>query len=144
MIYPQSVVYALESLAYISSLPQDSSIKAKELAKTLGIPEHFLGKILTVLAKKKLITSSKGPTGGFQLPVNVRNYSVYRILVMLDGLTALEENCVMGLKECTSESPCALHDLWLKFKNDAVARTQQLTLIDLSKTIEAKNIFSHK
>ncbi len=138
MIYSQATTYSLEALAFLASAPKDATIKVRDLAKTLSIPEYFLGKLLSQLVKKRFVKSSKGPTGGFSLAVDPSKITLYRILAAIDSLTVLEEQCVMGLKKCTDETPCALHDSWVRFKKDAIKKSQELTLTELSKIIIAK------
>ena len=140
MIYPQSIVYALEAIGYLATLDPDEVAKTKDIANRLHIPEHFLGKVLTKLVKRKFVKSIKGPSGGFKLNSNTRSISVYRILASLDGLSALEDNCVMGLKECSSEHPCVLHDLWKEFKEKAIGKTQSVTIAGLSDILMAKHV----
>ena len=132
MIYPRQVVYSLEALSYLASLETRQTVKVKDLAKNLDIPRHYLGKVLTELEKKRLVTSSKGPSGGFTLAVNPSSVTLYRILAALNGLEKLEDSCVMGLGRCNSDRPCVLHDLWTQFKDDTVLRTQKLTLEEFS------------
>ncbi len=138
MIYSQSIIYALQALGYMASLPPTSSVKVKELASALDIPEHFLGKVLSHLVKRKFISSTKGPTGGFSLEVDPSRVTLYRIMAALDALTTLEDKCVMGLKECSATTPCAFHDNWTRFKDDTVEKAQRLTLEDLSRIVLAK------
>ncbi len=138
MIYSQATTYSLEALAYLASAPKNATIKVRDLAKTLSIPEYFLGKLLSQLVKKRFVKSSKGPTGGFSLAVDPYKITLYRILAAIDSLSVLEEQCVMGLKKCSDETPCALHDSWVHFKKDAIKRSQELTLAALSKIIIAK------
>ena len=132
MIYPRQVVYSLEALSYLASLETRQTVKVKDLAKNLDIPRHYLGKVLTELEKKRLVTSSKGPSGGFTLAVNPSSVTLYRILAALNGLEKLEDSCVMGLGRCNSDRPCVLHDLWTQFKDDTILRTQKLTLEEFS------------
>ncbi len=138
MIYSQATTYSLEALAYLASAPKNATIKVRDLAHTLSIPEYFLGKLLSQLVKKRFVTSSKGPTGGFSLAVDPGKITLYRILATIDSLATLEEHCVMGLKKCSDSAPCALHDSWCRFKHDAIKRAQDLTLTELSKIIIAK------
>jgi Rrf2 family protein len=138
LIYSQSTVYAVEALGYMTSLPAGKAVKAKDIAARLNIPEHFLGKVLSQLVKKKFISSTKGPTGGFSLLVNPSSITLYRILASLDALANLEDECVMGLKECSNEHPCAFHDRWTVFREEAIARAQRLTLTELSEIVMAK------
>ena len=142
MIYPQSTTYALEALGFMAALDPGATVKTRELAETLKIPEHFLGKVMSQLVKKRLISSSKGPTGGFALAVDPTKVTLYRILAALDSLSALEEDCVMGLSKCSDDKPCALHEAWRSFRDSAVSRAQKLTLSQLADVVTSKlNIY---
>ncbi len=132
MLYPQSTAYVIEALGYLASLPPGSSIKVRELAVALNLPEQYLAKVLSQLVRKRFVTSVKGPTGGFSLAVDPKTVTLYRIMAATDSLTALEDECVMGLRHCTSEAPCAFHHDWLRFKEQVVLRAQKLTLAELS------------
>lgn len=140
MIFPQSKVYAIESLAYLSTKESGKATKTKELAEALNIPPFYLGKVLTELVKLKLVSSAKGPRGGFSLLPEVRTYSLYEILKIINALSILEESCVMGLGTCSDNSACALHELWRKFREQAISKTQGLTLSDMTKVIQDKHI----
>ncbi len=135
LIYPQSTVYALESLHYLAGLPKGTVVKSKEVAVKLNIPEHFLAKILTNLARKKMVSSTKGPSGGVTLSVNPQKTTLYKILESLDGLVKLKDECVMGLKNCSDHDKCVFHDSWGKFKNEILTKSKNLTLADLSSPI---------
>ena len=128
MIYHRQIAYSLKALGYLASRSNNKYVKVKELADALSIPRHFLGKVLTDLVKRELVTSTKGPSGGFRLAVNAESISLYRILGILGGLTKLESSCIMGMGECTAHDPCALHKLWSEFREKAVSETQKLTL----------------
>lgn len=135
MIYPQATSYAIEALAFLAGLDSGTPVKTRQLSEILKIPEQYLGKVMTQLVKKKYISSSKGPTGGFELIINPEKITLYRVMASLDSLTPLEEDCVMGLGKCSSETPCAFHDRWTKFKEQVVSEAQLLTLRDLSKIL---------
>ncbi len=138
MIYHKQIVYSLEALGYLASRPNNKHVNVKELAEELHIPRHFLGKVLTELVKRELVTSTKGPSGGFRLAVNAESTSLYRILAVLGGLTKLESTCIMGTGACKANDPCALHELWLEFREKAVSKTQKLTLEEFSQTFTNK------
>lgn len=134
MIYHRQIIYSLEALGYLASQPADRFVNVKELARELNIPRHFLGKVLTDLVKKKLVSSIKGPSGGFRLAVNPENISIYQILTALGDQAKFENSCLMGMTKCTAHSPCPLHDLWLEFIEKAVTKTRKLTLENFSQT----------
>jgi Rrf2 family transcriptional regulator, iron-sulfur cluster assembly transcription factor len=138
LLYPQSTAYVIEALGFLASLPPGTSIKVRELAQKIEVPEQYLAKVLSQLVRKKFVKSTKGPNGGFSLTVDPNNVTLYRIMAATDSLTSLEDECVMGLRFCSGEAPCAFHENWLRFKEQVVSRAQNLTLADLSKIIIAK------
>lgn len=135
MIYPQATSYAIEALAFIAGLDPETAVKTRQLSEILEIPEQYLGKVMTQLVKKKYISSAKGPTGGFELTVDPEKVTLYRVIASLDSLTPLEEDCVMGLGKCSSDTPCAFHERWTKFKDQVIGEAQKLTLADMSKIL---------
>jgi len=57
----------------------------KNIAEQEQIPAHFLAKILQQLARKGLLRSSKGPTGGFAMRVDPAEVRLLDIVEALDG-----------------------------------------------------------
>lgn len=138
MLYPQSTAYAIEALGFLATLPPGSTVKVRDISLKLEIPEQYLAKVLSQLVRKKFVTSTKGPTGGFMLAVDPDQVTLYRIMAATDSLTSLEDECCMGLRSCSNQTPCAFHEQWLRFKETVVSKAQQLTLTDLSKIVVAK------
>lgn len=144
LLYSQMTAYAIEALAFFAGLEKGTTVKAGVLSKILSIPPEYLGKVLTMLARKKYLASSKGPTGGFSLAVNPNKVSLYRLMASLDSLTPLEEHCVMGLQFCSSESPCAFHKQWSAFKEKALADAHRITLADIAPILLRKLRVHHR
>jgi len=138
MIYPRHIVYSLEALAYLACQEKGTYSKVHSMAVKLNIPRHYLGKILTELVKKGLVSSIKGPAGGFVLNGNVSNFALFDVLQSLGGIEKLQERCVMGFGDCSSETPCVFHDLWSEFKEGAISEIQKLTLEDFSQILRKR------
>ena len=61
-----SCKYGIRAVIYLAKNPVDNGkIGIKRISEDLGLPTPFLAKILQLLAKHKILTSSKGPHGGF-------------------------------------------------------------------------------
>ncbi len=133
MIYPQTVTYALEALCHLARLTPDTYVKVKDISSELGIPPHFLGKILTQLVRKKLILSSKGPTGGVALARTPGSVTIYDILKALDAQELLEEKCILGMEECSDSDACPFHKEWGRFKSGVTSVARKTTLKQLAK-----------
>jgi Rrf2 family protein len=111
IIFSRQCEYALQAASYLALKPKGQMTSIKELTRILNIPYHFLGKILQDLAYKGLLTSQKGPTGGFALAMPPHEITLYHIVDAVDGNDFLNK-CVMGFPDCGGKNPCAVHDKW--------------------------------
>ena len=102
--------YALRAVLYLAVNDQEGQkIGIKRISKDLDIPTPFLGKILQSLAKHKLLSSTKGPNGGFSLGKKPEDILLMDIVQVIDGKDTFHK-CVIGVKYCSEQKyPCALH-----------------------------------
>ncbi|MCY2687152.1 RrF2 family transcriptional regulator [Salinimicrobium sp. TH3] len=101
--------YAVNAVLYLAVHSNDKNkIRAKEIAEAIKLPSPFLSKLLQSLSRENLISSSKGPTGGFYLTKQALNTPLIEVVNIIDGTSRLED-CVLGLKKCSSEQPCPVH-----------------------------------
>lgn len=86
------------------------SIKAgiREIAEEIQANEHTTGKILQLLVKEKIISSAKGPHGGFFMPAGRRPLYLIDIVRVVDGDHFFFE-CGLGLRKCSEHKPCPIH-----------------------------------
>ncbi|MDB3887413.1 Rrf2 family transcriptional regulator [bacterium] len=137
----KSCVYALRSIIYIAhngSKTEKTGIK--EIAEELEIPTHYLGKILQQLTKHKIIQSVKGPNGGFYLDENSKRVKLIRIIEVMDG-TEFFHSCGLGLKECSEDHPCPLHDDFKIYRDGLNKLFNETTINSLVLKIENGNAF---
>lgn len=105
----KSCQYALKSLLQITKHSKNQErIGAKELADELNIPFHFVAKILQILVREGIISSQKGPNGGFYMTKENMSHSLADVVRAIDG-KGLFTNCILGLKACSEKHPCPLH-----------------------------------
>ena len=86
MIYSRSSEYAIRAFMHLAQAPDGKYVMVKQIAEQENIPAHFLAKILQQLARKGLLRSSKGPTGGFALRKPASEIALVHIVEALDGL----------------------------------------------------------
>ena len=109
----------------------------KNIAEQEQIPAHFLAKILQQLARKGLLRSSKGPTGGFAMRVDPAEVRLLDIVEALDGLAPFQQ-CASGLAECNDDMPCSMHDSWVALRSRIMDYLGKNTIADLAKALEQK------
>ena len=115
IIFSRQCEYALQAVSYLALQPKGEKKSIKEISKRLGIPYHFLGKILQDLTYKRLLISQKGLFGGFSLAVSPEKITLFHIVEAIDG-DDFATKCVMGFSECSGKNPCAVHDHWGKLR----------------------------
>lgn len=87
----------------------DNKCVLREIAEATDSPEAFMAKILQELTKGNLISSVKGPNGGFYISEEqLKTLSIREVVEVIDG-NDLFVSCALGLKACSHERPCPLH-----------------------------------
>lgn len=125
--------YGIRAVIFIASKPgQKTNTGLKEIAEKLKIPQPYLAKILQVLARKKILHSTKGPHGGFYLLVPASKMTLMDIIDAIDGRNFFDSCYVTG-ERCNFDKPgeghCVLH-------NDLRMEKVRLEKFFSSKTIE--------
>ena len=93
----KSCKYAIRAAVFIASQAGDNKkLGVKEIADEIEAPPAFTAKILQTLNKHRIVTSLKGPYGGFYCETYQLNLPVIDIVNAIDG-TAVFKECVMGL-----------------------------------------------
>jgi Rrf2 family protein len=137
MIYSRSAEYAIRAFVHLAQVPEGKYAMVKQIAEEERIPAHFLAKILQQLARKGLLHSSKGPTGGFRLRQPATDISLLGIVEALDGLTDYQR-CACGLEECNDHMPCGMHESWKGLRARIVEYLEGTSIADLTKALELK------
>ena len=101
--------YAIRAVIYLALYAgEDKKIGIKQISKELSIPTPFLGKILQTLAKHKLLSSTKGPHGGFGLGKPAKDIALIEIVDIIDGQDIFKK-CMIRLEDCNEKDPCSAH-----------------------------------
>ena len=137
MIYSRSAEYAIRAFVNLSRVPEGKYAMVRQIAQQEEIPTHFLAKILQQLARKGLLRSSKGPTGGFTLRRKASEVSLMNIVEALDGLGDYDK-CASGLAECNDEQPCGMHDSWNALRSRIIDYLKQTSIADIQTALEEK------
>ena len=109
MVFSKSFGYALRGILYVAAMSsQKPRVSLDEIAENLDVPRHFLGKVLKRLVKSGIISSTRGPSGGFSLNETTLGTPLSQI-VEVSGDQKKLNACVLSLSTCSSGNPCSLH-----------------------------------
>lgn len=77
--------YALHAVVHMAVNKLEKPIASHHIAAARGIPERFLLKVLKPLVSARILSSIKGPNGGYRLARSPSDISMLEVLEAVDG-----------------------------------------------------------
>lgn len=135
--------YALMGVLYLAvNSSKKQKVAAKDLSGNTGVPQAYLSKLMQELARHNLISSTRGPKGGFYLTDKNQEVRLIDIINVIDGDYRLT-TCILSLHKCDTEHPCPLHHLVGDTKSKFVQHLEETKVQDLVTDIkEGKSFLS--
>jgi Rrf2 family protein len=132
-MFSKSTEYALRAVIFIG---QKGSEKQKlgipEIAAAIGSPPQFTAKILQLLTKNsQVVSSARGPNGGFFLTEAAKNLPVKAILSSTGEENVLTK-CVLGLYQCSEVNPCPMHNDYKSIRRQMIQLFETKTIRELA------------
>jgi Rrf2 family protein len=138
-MFSKTCEYALRACVFIAIGSADGKkLGIQEIAKEIESPMYFTGKILQNLVKAKIISSTKGPNGGFFLSPSAKPIPVISILEVL-GCDAFFHRCALGLKDCSDTHPCPIHNEFKPYREGLLELLTSTTVQQLAGEIRNGN-----
>lgn len=119
--------YALRAVLYIAQHAEERPLRAEEIAEALSVPRNYLSKILHVLAKERVLESTRGPHGGFRLAVAAGRLPLHRVVTPFDPMEP-RRTCLLGRPQCNDSNPCAAHERWKGISDEVGTFFRQTTV----------------
>ena len=140
-MFSNSSKYALKAVLYLAiNFDETRRVMVKDIAKPIDVPQAYIAKLLQKLAKQGLISSVRGPKGGFYLSQENRDQSVLSIIYAIDGPEKLN-SCLLSLKECNEINPCPLHKIANPSRSNLLAILKEQTIANLALDIKKGTSF---
>lgn len=132
-MFSKACEYGIRAVIFIVSKSKNGGkVGIKDICKEIGAPEHFTAKILQNLSRMGMISSTKGPNGGFYIPEG-KDITLMEIVQVIDG-NRLFTGCGLGITECSEIKPCPIHS---DFKEIRDALQHMLETTSVSKLTES-------
>jgi Rrf2 family protein len=122
--------YALRALLLLGRRRGEGPVRADEIAEAIGAPQNYLAKTLNALAKAGLVSSSRGPAGGFVLTVPPSAISLAQIIDCFEEPRP-HTRCLLGNRPCNRDEPCSAHARWTEIRHDQRMSFTSTSLADL-------------
>ena len=99
---------ALHTMVFLAGAPA-TQYSVGRIARSLGVSEAHLAKVLQRLSKAGLLVSARGPKGGFRLARGPEEITLLEVFEAIDGSFEPEE-CLMQDQSC-GQMGCLFGDL---------------------------------
>ena len=121
--------YAVTAMLDLALHFGEGPITLADIAQRQGISLSYLEQLFSRLRKKSLVSSVRGPGGGYSLGREARE------IYIGDVITAVDENVdttrCHGANNCQQNGRCLTHDLWTDLSNQIYSYLNRISLQDL-------------
>jgi len=137
----KSSKYALKAVLFLAlHTDVNNKIMVKDICERINVPKAYIAKLLQGLAKRKIISSTKGPKGGFYIDEANKNEPIIKIIDIIDGKKRIE-SCVLSLEDCNEHKPCPLHAIISPSRSKMIGLLESKTIKDLAEDLELNKAF---
>ncbi len=119
---------AIHALVILSA-NQGELVRVTEVARKIGLSEAHLGKVFQRLSKAGLVSSRRGPHGGFALKQKPNKIRLLDIYQCIDG-PLNDDSCLLGRQTCDLEY-CVFGDLHHQVQTTVKDYLSNTTLFDI-------------
>lgn len=112
----------------------------KDIAKPINVPQAYIAKLLQDLVKSDIVSSVRGPKGGFYLDEKNREQSVFSIISVINGEKKLS-TCMLSLEKCKEDRPCPLHSILSDSRDEILKNLKGKTIKELALDVKSGNSF---
>ncbi|MEX0289964.1 MAG: Rrf2 family transcriptional regulator [Flavobacteriaceae bacterium] len=140
-MFSNSSKYAIKAVLFLAlHTNKNKKLMVKDICKPINVPKAYLAKLLQDLSRHDVVSSTRGPKGGFYLSEENREISVIQIVNIIDGKKRIE-SCILSLEDCNKDKPCPLHHTVSQSKSEMVKSLQSTSIKELAEDLKTKKAF---
>jgi Rrf2 family iron-sulfur cluster assembly transcriptional regulator len=107
----------------------EGPITLADIAQRQGISLSYLEQLFSRLRKRTLVSSVRGPGGGYSLGKDARQIFVGEVISAVDE--NMDTTRCHGAHNCQNNERCLTHDLWSDLSNQIYNYLNNISLQDL-------------
>lgn len=131
-MFSKACEYAIRAVIFIHGhSAMGSRVSVQCISEKTGVPGHFIAKVLQTLRSAGVISSAKGPNGGFYLSDEQQRQALINVVRAIDG-DKIFSGCGLGLPSCSAQNPCAIHHEFAAIRDSLHHMLHTTMISDLS------------
>ena len=127
--------YAVTAMLDLALHQRQGPVSLADIAGRQGISLSYLEQIFARLRRQDLVSSTRGPGGGYRLSRAPGEISVADVIGAVDE--AVDATRCGGMQNCQGEERCLTHDLWHDLSHQI---RDFLADIDLAQLVERRSV----
>ncbi len=121
--------YAVTAMLDLAVHAQSGPIKLVDISDRQGISLSYLEQLFARLRKQRLVSSFRGPGGGYQLARSMHHINVAEVITAVNE--SIDATRCMGRGGCQQGETCLTHHLWMDLSEQLQHFLRNITLGDL-------------
>jgi Rrf2 family protein len=118
--------YAVRAAVLLARHYGERLVSSDEIATVVGAPRNYMSKTLNALARQGVLTSMRGPGGGFALAIAPDLLPVATVVDVFTDTRPVVARCLIEDRPCDADAPCSAHRRWMtitRLARDPLAAT---------------------
>lgn len=121
--------YAVTAMLDLAIHHGSGPIALADIAQRQGISLSYLEQLFSRLRKRSLVSSVRGPGGGYNLARGASEIHIAEVISAVDE--NVDTTRCGGAHNCQNEGPCLTHDLWYDLSSRIYEYLNDISLQDL-------------
>ena len=121
--------YAVTAMLDLALHVKDGPVTLAGISERQGISLSYLEQLFTRLRKRGLVSSTRGPGGGYSLSRGAHDIAVAAVVTAVDE--SVDATRCGGRGDCQNGSRCLTHELWSELSEQIYGFLSEISLGDL-------------
>ena len=121
--------YAVTAMLDLALNQDQGPISLADIAQRQDISLSYLEQLFSRLRKQALVSSVRGPGGGYILGRGARSIDIAQVVTAVDE--SLDTTACGGTGKCNGDQPCLTHALWEDLSNSMYDYLSGISLEDV-------------
>ena len=130
--------YAVTAMLDVALHSQQTPVPLADISERQGISLSYLEQLFSKLRKAGLVTSVRGPGGGYRLGLDAHSIAIGIVIAAVDE--SVDATKCNGKGDCQGGSRCLTHTLWRDLSSRISDFLNNITLGELMKDNEVLEI----
>ena len=123
--------YAVTAVLDLALHQHEGPVSLAVISERQGISLSYLEQLFAKLRRNDVVSSTRGPGGGYKLTNNVDEVSVSDIILAVDETCNVVDCDDADADGCSGGYQCLTHDLWQELSNEIRTFLDGITLSEI-------------